>query len=98
MFHGRLENVGLSLYKRLWSSSLGRTANKKLQKLFPFVTMEEKMEMYPFNLRAIVVAAFMPLLKVNTLNAFRMVELQWLEHLWDYENMSETGVVRANEC
>ena len=26
------------------------------------------MEMYPFNLRAIVVAAFMPLLKVNTLN------------------------------
>ena len=42
VFHGRLENVGLSLYKRLWSSSLGRTANKKLQKLFPFVTMEEK--------------------------------------------------------
>ena len=26
------------------------------------------------------------------------VELQWLEHLWDYENMFETGVVRANEC
>ena len=26
------------------------------------------------------------------------VELQWLEHLWDYENMFETGVVRASEC
>ena len=26
------------------------------------------------------------------------VELQWVEHLWDYENMFETGVVRANEC
>ena len=25
------------------------------------------------------------------------VELQWLEHLWDYENVFETGVVRANE-
>ena len=23
------------------------------------------------------------------------VELQWLEHLWDYENLFETGVVRA---
>ena len=26
------------------------------------------------------------------------VELQWLEHLWDNENLFETGVVRANEC
>ena len=26
------------------------------------------------------------------------VELQWLEHLWDHENMFKTGVVRANEC
>ena len=25
------------------------------------------------------------------------VELQWLEHLWDYENLFETGVVRAIE-
>ena len=25
------------------------------------------------------------------------VELQWLEHLWDYENVVETGVVRAIE-
>ena len=24
------------------------------------------------------------------------VELQWHEHLWDHENMFETGVVRAN--
>ena len=28
----------------------------------------------------------------------RTVELQWLEYLWDHENMFETGVVRANEC
>ena len=26
------------------------------------------------------------------------VELQWLEHIWDHENVFETGVVRANEC
>ena len=26
------------------------------------------------------------------------VELQWLEHLWNDENMFETGVVRPNEC
>ena len=25
------------------------------------------------------------------------VELQWLEHLWDYANLFETGVVRAIE-
>ena len=25
------------------------------------------------------------------------VELQGLEHLWDYENLFETGVVRATE-
>ena len=25
-------------------------------------------------------------------------ELQWLEQLWDFKNMFETGVVRANEC
>ena len=26
------------------------------------------------------------------------VELQWLEHLWDHENMFETRVDRASEC
>ena len=26
------------------------------------------------------------------------VELQWLKHLGDHENMFETGVVPANEC
>ena len=26
------------------------------------------------------------------------VELQWLEHLWNHEDMFETGVVRANDC
>ena len=25
------------------------------------------------------------------------VELQWLKHVWNHENMFETGVVRANE-
>ena len=25
------------------------------------------------------------------------VELQWLEHLWNHENVFETGVVRAKE-
>ena len=26
------------------------------------------------------------------------VDLQWLEHLWNHENMFETVAVRANEC
>ena len=26
------------------------------------------------------------------------VELQWLKHLWDHENMFELGLVRADEC
>ena len=26
------------------------------------------------------------------------VEIQWLENLWDYENMFETGEVWATEC
>ena len=26
-----------------------------------------------------------------------IVELQWLEHLWDHANQFETGVVRASE-
>ena len=25
-------------------------------------------------------------------------ELQWLEHLWNHENIFETGEVRVNEC
>ena len=25
------------------------------------------------------------------------IELQWLEHLWNHENVFETGVVRAIE-
>ena len=27
-----------------------------------------------------------------------IVNLQWLEQLWNHENMFETGVFRANEC
>ena len=30
-------------------------------------------------------------------NFHSTVEHQWLEHLWDYENVLETGVVRATE-
>ena len=26
------------------------------------------------------------------------VDLLWLEHLWNHEEMFETGVVGANEC
>ena len=26
------------------------------------------------------------------------VELEWLEHFFNHENMFDTGVVRANEC
>ena len=25
-------------------------------------------------------------------------DLQWLEHLWNHENMFQTGEVQANEC
>ena len=32
------------------------------------------------------------------LQHYNTVLLQWLEHLWDQENMFETGVVRASEC
>ena len=36
--------------------------------------------------------------RVSDKNACRStVELQWLEHLWDHDNMLETRVVRANE-
>ena len=30
-------------------------------------------------------------------NKTNTVELQWLEHPWDHENLFETGIVRANE-
>ena len=33
----------------------------------------------------------------NLGNNLTTVELKWLEHLWDYENFFETGVVRAIE-
>ena len=26
------------------------------------------------------------------------VELQWLEHPWNYKDMFETAIVRADEC
>ena len=33
-----------------------------------------------------------------TVRLLYTVELQWLAHLWNHENMLKTGVVRANEC
>ena len=46
---------------------------------------------------------------INTLNIYEQnifiiififftVELQWLELLWNHENMFKTGLVQANEC
>ena len=35
---------------------------------------------------------------VNNFAVPYTVEIQWLEHLWDHENMFETRVIRANEC
>ena len=32
---------------------------------------------------------------IITITIIITVELQWLEHLWVYENLFETGVVRA---
>ena len=34
----------------------------------------------------------------ETIKISSTAELQWLEHLWDYENMFETGVVLAFKC
>ena len=34
----------------------------------------------------------------STAKILTTVELQWLAHFWDHENMFETGVVRATEC
>ena len=37
--------------------------------------------------------------RISKFNVNRYTEeLQRLEHLWNYGNMCETGVVRANEC
>ena len=38
------------------------------------------------------------MLTTVTMMIFRTVDLQWLEHLGNHENMFETGVVRAKEC
>ena len=37
-------------------------------------------------------------LKIVFIDILSTVELQYLEHLWDHENMFDIGVVRANEC
>ena len=33
----------------------------------------------------------------TTVHALIPIELQWLKHLWNHENMFETGVVGAKE-
>ena len=45
-----------------------------------------------------VLLFIMTSLPVEVLLYITTVELQWLDHLWNHENMFETGVVRANEC
>ena len=47
-----------------------------------------------FFKKLIKVAYFQPV----TTRIRNTVELQWLEHLWNHENMFETGTVRANVC
>ena len=37
-------------------------------------------------------------IRISLFHELYTVELQWLELLWNHENMLETGVVRANEC
>ena len=37
-------------------------------------------------------------MKTTDVLLLNIVEVQWLEHLWNHENMFETGVVRASEC
>ena len=34
----------------------------------------------------------------SRISMIRTVELKFFEHLWNQENILETGVVRANEC
>ena len=60
-------------------------------------------------LRLIKVSKVLPVVKIveaqiiikqsNTAfsNDYNTVELQWLEHLWDHENLFGTGGVRASE-
>ena len=35
---------------------------------------------------------------LSILSMLRTIELQWLEHLQDHENLFETREVGANEC
>ena len=39
-----------------------------------------------------------PPLDLHCLHISTTVELRWLEHFRNHENMFETGVVRDNEC
>ena len=50
------------------------------------------MESVSFLLPAKMTHNFHEQIRIDT------VDFQWLEHLWNYENMFETEVVRANEC
>ena len=58
----------------------------------------------PYATFATVACPFLLLALVNKVPVYgrrslsATVELQWLEYLWNRENMFETGVVQANEC
>ena len=46
----------------------------------------------------IIIVIFFFKFCLEILSHKKTVELQWLEHIWNHENMFETGVVQANEC
>ena len=50
-----------------------------------------------FNVMCLVGSSFMFTCNCEWVKLYT-VELQWLEHLWNHENMFETEVARANEC
>ena len=52
---------------------------------------------WTFFLSSIISLFFLPLSGRRPDIDLNTVELQWLEHLWDFENLFETGVVRAIE-
>ena len=52
---------------------------------------------YASNSACMVLFGILPLEAVLHKTLLNTVELQWLERLWNHENMFETGVIRDNE-
>ena len=72
-------------------------------------TGDQNFELWPVILLLNVSSACEELFKILIVNLKKKrkkkknnnnntAEVQWLEHLWDHENLFETGVVRAYEC